>query len=87
MLNATSPQYEIDPRTGTVVFERGKALRPEVNKTFDNLLKGYVAQGFEPKDAIAAAKIAMGQESNYTGLDLAKKGLIVTGPMLYPFVL
>jgi hypothetical protein len=87
MLNATSPQYEIDPRTGTVVFERGKALKPEVNKTFDNLLKGYVDQGFEPKDAIAAAKIAMGQESNYTGLDLAKKGLIVTGPMLYPFVL
>ena len=87
MLNATSPQYEIDPRTGTVVFERGKELQPEVNKTFDNLLKGYVAQGFEPKDAIAAAKIAMGQGNSYTGLDLAKKGLIVTGPMLYPFIL
>jgi hypothetical protein len=87
MLNATSPQYEIDPRTGTVVFERGKPLKPEVNRTFDNLLKGYIERGFEPKDAIAAAKIAMGQESSYTGLDLAKKGLIVTGPMLYPFVL
>jgi len=93
MLNATSPQYEIDPRTGTVVFERGKELRPEVNTTFDNLLQGYIRQGFSPKDAIAAAKSAMGQSSGYGGPDVetimanAKDGgMYVMGSNVFPFM-
>ena len=93
MLNATSPQYEIDPRTGTVVFERGKPIQPEVNKTFDNLLQGYIRQGFSPKDAIAAAKSAMGQSSAYAGPDVetimanAKDGgMYVMGSNVFPFM-
>jgi hypothetical protein len=93
MINATSQQYDVDPRTGTVVFTGGKDLQPEVAKTFDRLLSGYIEQGFDPKDAIAAAKIAMGQGSAYTGPDVeaimanAKRGMFVTAPMLYPIVL
>ena len=93
MINATSQQYDVDPRTGTVVFTGGKDIQPEVAKTFDRLLQGYITQGFDPKDAIAAAKIAMGQGSAYTGPDVetimanAKRGMFVTAPMLYPIVL
>jgi hypothetical protein len=93
LVNATSEQYDIDPVTGTVVFTGGKPIQPDNAKTFDSILQSYIQQGFEPKDAIAAAKIAMGQGSNYTGPDVdailanAKKGIIVTGPMFYPFVL
>jgi len=93
MINATSQQYDVDPRTGTVVFTGGKDIQPEIAKTFDRLLNGYIQQGFDPKDAIAAAKIAMGQGSAYTGPDVetimanAKRGMFVTAPMLYPIVL
>ena len=94
LINATAKQYDIDPRTGTVVFTGGKDIQPETAKTFDRLLSGYIEQGFDPKDAIAAAKIAMGQgSSGYSGPDVdaimanAKRGMFVTAPMLYPIVL
>jgi hypothetical protein len=94
LINATAKQYDIDPRTGTVIFTGGKDFQPEVNKTFDKLLQGYITQGFDPKDAIAAAKTAMGQGSTgYVGPDVetimanAKRGMFVTAPMLYPIVL
>ena len=93
LLNSTSQQYDIDPRTGTVVFTGGKELEPQVNRTFDTLLRGYIEQGFEPKDAIAAAKIAMGQSGNYTGPDIdaimanAKEGgMYVMGSNIFPFM-
>ena len=88
MLNATSPQYEIDPRSGTVVFERGKPLQPEVNRTFDNLLQEYVRQGFSPRDAIAAAKSAMGQGSNFDAMLANAKdgGMYVMGSNVFPFM-
>lgn len=93
LVNSTSQQYDIDPRTGTVVFTGGKELEPQVNKTFDTLLRGYIEQGFDPKDAIAAAKIAMGQSTNYTGPDIdtimanAKEGgMYVMGSNIFPFM-
>jgi hypothetical protein len=91
LVNATSPQYDIDPRTGTVVFQGGKDLQPEVAKSFDRYVQYYRRQGFKPAEAIQAAKIAIGQGSLYGGLDALveskKGGMIVTGPLLYPFVL
>ena len=93
LVNATAPQYDIDPRTGTVVFTGGKEIEPTVNKTFDTLLQSYIKQGFAPKDAIAAAKIAMGQSTNYAGPDIdaimanAKDGgMYVMGSNIFPFM-
>lgn len=89
MLNATSEQYDIDPRTGTVVFQGGKDLQPESAKTFDSWVQYYRRQGFPPKEAIQAAKVAVGQGSTNLDslLESKKGGMIVTGPLLYPFVL
>lgn len=93
LLNATAQQYDIDPATGTVVFTGGKELEPQINQTFDKLLKSYVAQGFAPKDAIAAAKIAMGEGSNYMGPDIdaimdnyKNGGMYVMGANIFPFM-
>lgn len=89
MLNATSAQYDIDPRTGTVVFQGGKDLQPETAKTFDSWIQYYRRQGFKPREAIQAAKVAVGQGSTNLDslLESKKGGMIVTGPLLYPFVL
>lgn len=90
MLNATSEQYEIDPRTGTVYFERGKDIRPEKAASFDRILQGYIAQGFDPKDAIAAAKAASGDTFGYSGPALASNykdgGIYVMGSTVFPFM-
>lgn len=90
MINATSEQYEIDPRTGTVYFERGKDIRPEKAASFDRILQGYIAQGFDPKDAIAAAKAASGDTFGYSGPALAANykdgGIYVMGSTVFPFM-
>ena len=91
LVNATSAQYDIDPRTGTVVFQEGKDIQPELARNFDYYLQYYRRQGFSPSEAIQAAKIAVGESSPYGNLDALvqskKGGMIVTGPLLYPFVL
>jgi len=85
MINATQEQYDVDPRTGTVVFQGGKPITPEKTATFNQLLGEYTSMGFDPKDAIAAAKVAMGDNS----LDLAtgqKGGMYVMGSNVFPFM-
>lgn len=90
MINATSEQYEIDPRTGTVYFERGKDIRPERSTGFKRLLQEYIEAGFEPKDAIAAAKAASGDSFGYSGPALASNykdgGMYVMGSNVFPFM-
>lgn len=94
-VNATSDQYDIDPRTGAVVFTGGKQHTPETSKDFNYWLEYYKTNyGMNDKDAIAAAKSAIGSSSNYYGPDpdtvmqgMAKKGMIVMGGMTYPFIL
>lgn len=91
LVNATSPQYDIDPRTGTVVFQGGKDIQPELARNFDYYVQYYRRQGFSPSESIQAAKIAVGQGSPYGNLESLvqskKGGMIVTGPLLYPFIL
>jgi hypothetical protein len=94
-VNATSDQYDIDPSTGAVVFTGGKQHTPETSKDFNYWLEYYKTNyGMNDKDAIAAAKSAIGSSSNYYGPDpdtvmqgMAKKGMIVMGGMTYPFIL
>ena len=86
--NAMSEQYDIDPRTGTLTFQGGKTIKPEASETFNSLLSDYIEMGFDPKDAIQAAKAAMGQGT--TNLDAilnatAKDGgAYVMGSMVFP---
>lgn len=86
LLNATYPQYDIDPVTGTVVFQGGKEPTPQRAATFDYYFQQYRAQGLEPKDAIQAAKLAMsGGNDPYAGLAYAKNGgMFVFGSDVYP---
>jgi hypothetical protein len=85
MLNATQEQYDIDPRTGTVVFQGGKAIQPDQSKTTSDLIEYYRTQGFDPKDAIAAAKLSMGDTSiDLTGAQ--KGGMYVMGSTVFPFM-
>ena len=85
MVNATQEQYDVDPRTGTVVFQGGKPITPEKATTFNQLLGDYTAMGFEPKDAIAAAKAAM--NDNSIDLSAAQKGgMYVMGSNVFPFM-
>jgi hypothetical protein len=94
-VNATSDQYDIDPRTGAVVFTGGKQHTPETSKDFNYWLEYYKTNyGMNDKDAIAAAKSAIGSSSSYYGPDpdtvmqgMAKRGMIVMGGMTYPFIL
>jgi hypothetical protein len=85
MLNATQEQYDIDPRTGTVVFQGGKAIQPDQTATFNSLLDDYISRGFDPKDAISAASKAMGDNSiDLTGAQ--KGGMYVMGSTVFPFM-
>jgi len=90
LINATQQQYDIDPRTGTVVFQGGKDLQPEKARRFRETVLEYRRLGFSPTEAVQAAK---GEFSSDTGrgldalLQSKKGGMIVTGPLLYPFVL
>jgi hypothetical protein len=83
MLNATSPQYDIDPRTGTVVFRGGKAPSPTRATTFDYYFRQYRQQGLEPKDAIQAAKLAM-SDGNDPYAMMREGGMFVLGSNVYP---
>lgn len=91
LVNATANEYDIDPKSGDVLFQGGKDLQPELARNFDYYVQYYRRQGFSPSESIQAAKIAIGQGSAYGGLDALvqskKGGMIVTGPLLYPFVL
>jgi hypothetical protein len=92
-VNASSDQYDIDPRTGAVVFGNPKQYTPETSKDFNYWLEYYKTEfGMSDKDAIAAAKSATGGGSNYYGPDpdtvirgMAEGGMVVMGGMTYPF--
>jgi len=92
MVNATSDQYDVDPRSGQVIFTGGKEATPTLAKDFNYWLNEYKSQGMSDKDAIAAAKIAIGQGSGYSGPDLdaigqtAQQGGYVLGTNVFPFM-
>ena len=92
LINATSDQYDIDPRTGTAVFQRGKDLQPTQARTFDTYVQYYRSQGADFKEAIQAAKIAMGSGTG-SPLDVEALlagykdgGMYVMGANVFPFM-
>ena len=84
LTNAMYDQYDIDPRTGTVVFQGGKELDPERAQTFDSYVQYYRSQGFDPKDAINAAKTAMGQTPSILDGYGKDGGMYVMGSNVFP---
>jgi hypothetical protein len=97
MVNAMSEQYDVDPRTGNVIFQGGKDFTPERSQTFNDLLDQYIEAGFEHKDAIAAAKEAMKGYSSSPGVDYQAiidnmqyskdgGGIYVMGANVFPFM-
>lgn len=97
MVNAMSEQYDVDPITGTVVFQGGKDYTPERSQTFNDYLNSYIEAGFDTKDAIAAAKEAMKGYSGTTGYDYQAimdnmkyskdgGGIYVMGANVFPFM-
>jgi hypothetical protein len=65
-------------------------IKPERAASFDRILQGYIRQGFDPKDAIAAAKVASGDTFGYSGPALASNykdgGMYVMGSNVFPFM-
>jgi hypothetical protein len=92
-VNETSTEYDIDPSTGDSVFTGGKDLSPELARDFNYYLDMYINDyGMDDDQAIKAANSAMkGTTGSYTPNfdDLLKvqKGMMVSGPMMYPFIL
>jgi hypothetical protein len=97
MVNAMSQQYDIDPVTGTVVYQGGKEQTPERANTFNSLMEDYIKAGFEPKDAIAAAKEALKTDTSGSGVDYNAilqnlqyskdgGGVYVMGSNVFPFM-
>jgi hypothetical protein len=97
MVNAMSEQYDIDPLTGNVVFQGGKDNTPERTQTFNDLLNDYIEAGFDPKDAIVAAKEAMKGSTSSSGIDYQALldnmqyskdggGIYVMGANVFPFM-
>ena len=97
MVNAMSEQYDIDPATGTVIFQGGKDNTPERTQTFNDLLNDYIEAGFDPKDAIVAAKEAMKGSTSSSGIDYQALldnmqyskdggGIYVMGANVFPFM-
>jgi hypothetical protein len=97
MVNAMSEQYDIDPLTGNVIFQGGKDNTPERTQTFNDLLNDYIEAGFDPKDAIVAAKEAMKGSTSSSGIDYQALldnmqyskdggGIYVMGANVFPFM-
>jgi hypothetical protein len=91
-VNATSDQYDIDPTTGAIVFTDPKQFKPQETQGFDDWLSYYKEDyGMDDDDAIKAAiqsmKGSSGNDIDISSLVQGKNGMIVTGPMLYPFIL
>ena len=97
MVNSMSEQYDIDPVTGNVIFQGGKDFTPERSQTFNDMLNGYIEAGFDPKDAIAAAKESMKGYTPTTGVDYQALmqnmqygkdggGIYVMGANVFPFM-
>lgn len=95
MVNAMSEQYDVDPRTGQVIFQGGKDYTPERSQTFNDYLNEYIKAGFDTKDAIAAAKEAMKGYSGSSGYDIQAAiqnmqkdggGIYVMGSNVFPFM-
>ncbi len=91
MLNAMQEQYKVDPYSGTV-FHTGveKPFTPEKSTTFRDILEEYRSAGYDPKDAIQAAKTEMsmarrgGQYRN--GMQMKDGGVYVMGSNVFPFM-
>ena len=92
-VNESSTEYDIDPSSGDSVFTGGKEISPELARDFNYYLDMYINDyGMDDDQAIKAANSAMkGTTGSYTPNfdDLLKvqKGMMVSGPMMYPFIL
>jgi hypothetical protein len=85
MINATQEQYDVDPRTGTVVFQGGKPLQKTQAQTAAKTIEYFTRQGFDPEDAVAAAKLALNDDSLDLGI-AQKGGMYVMGSNVFPFM-
>ena len=105
-MNQMYPQYAVSPGTGGFMhFTQGKELTGQSTgstKTYDQWVKHYKDQGMVDKDAIDAAKNAMGQQGG-GGADnnkaeilkaaygrlggQMKKGGFVYGDITFPFIM
>lgn len=91
MLNAMQEQYKVDPYSGTV-FHTGveKPFTPEKSSTFRDLLDDYRSAGYDPKDAIQAAKTEMSMARRggqlRKGLQMKDGGIYVMGSNVFPFM-
>ena len=85
-INMQTPNYNIIPDQG-IEYIPSKTITPTQGADFNYWLDEYRERGFEPREAIAAAKIAMGQ--GYTGdplIGYSQKGGLVMGSNVFPFM-
>jgi hypothetical protein len=89
LTNALYDQYDIDPRTGTVVFQGGKELSPEVGKSISKRAAELRAEGWDQGIAFKMAKEEQGiKTSNLDALldntSMANGGMYVMGTNVFP---
>jgi hypothetical protein len=89
LTNAMYDQYDIDPRTGTVVFQGGKDLSPEVGKSISKRAAELRAEGWDQGIAFKMAKEEHGvKTSNLDALldnaSMANGGMYVMGSNVFP---
>ena len=89
LTNALYDQYDIDPRTGTVVFQGGKELSPEVGKSISKRAAELRAEGWDQGIAFKMAKEEHGvKTSNLDALldnaSMANGGMYVMGSNVFP---
>jgi hypothetical protein len=85
-INMKTPNYNIIPDVG-IEYIPSKTINPTQGADFNYWLDEYRSRGFEPREAIAAAKVAMGQ--GYTGdplIGYGQKGGLVMGSNVFPFM-
>jgi hypothetical protein len=87
MTNAMYNQYDIDPATGTVIFQGGKNLNPTVGKSISKRAEELRAAGWDQDVAFKMAKEEFGVNS--TNLDALMEnakdgGMYVMGANVFP---
>ena len=90
LTNALYEQYDIDPRTGTVIFKDPKAYTPTSSSSISERAAELHAQGWDQKIAYQMAKDEAGQSSSGVDVDrimenYAQYGGFLYGDMMYPY--
>jgi hypothetical protein len=97
LVNAMSDQYDIDPKTGTVVFQGGKKITPEISTKLSERAAQLKAQGWKEDLAVRMAEKEVLGKSSPTGVDIdaildnyqyTKNGgsIYVMGDTIFPFM-